>query len=113
MTLTIAWLYDVASSTSQRIANLCICRMLRTRLKCGCKFMRHTEAIWLFHRWINCLLIREVPFNLAARLWDTYLAEGGRLKSFLIYIAAAFLLSWSEDLRRMDFQVGMQTENLP
>jgi len=55
-------------------------------------------------RWINCLLIREVPFNLAARLWDTYLAEGGRLKSFLIYIAAAFLLSWSEDLRRMDFQ---------
>ncbi len=54
---------------------------------------------------MNCLLIREVPFGLAARLWDTYLAEGGRLKSFLVYVAAAFLLSWSPDLRQMEFQV--------
>lgn len=57
-------------------------------------------------RWINCLLIREVPFGLATRLWDTYLAEGSRLKGFLIYVAAAFLLSWSGPLRTMDFQVG-------
>lgn len=56
-------------------------------------------------RWINCLLIREVPFGLAMRLWDTYLSEGGRLKGFLIYVAAAFLLSWSGPLRTMDFQV--------
>ena len=56
-------------------------------------------------RWINCLLIREVPFKLANRLWDTYLAEGGRLKGFLLYVAAAFLLSWSGPLRTMDFQV--------
>ena len=55
-------------------------------------------------RWINCLLIREVPFGLAARLWDTYLAEGGRLKNFLIYVAAAFLLSWSAELKNKDFQ---------
>ena len=55
--------------------------------------------------WINCLLIREVPFSLATRLWDTYLAEGSRLKGFLIYVAAAFLLSWSRPLRTMDFQV--------
>lgn len=55
-------------------------------------------------RWINCLLIREVPFSLATRLWDTYLAEGSRLKGFLIYVAAAFLLSWSGPLRTMDFQ---------
>lgn len=26
-------------------------------------------------RWVNCLLAREVPFALAVRLWDTYLAE--------------------------------------
>jgi TBC1 domain family member 2 len=46
-----------------------------------------------------------VPFSLATRLWDTYLAEGSRLKGFLIYVAAAFLLSWSGPLRTMDFQV--------
>lgn len=55
-------------------------------------------------RWVNCLLIREVPFPLAARLWDTYLAEGSRLKGFLVYIAAAFLLSWSSHLLTMSFQ---------
>jgi Rab-GTPase-TBC domain len=59
--------------------------------------------------WINCLLIREVPFSLATRLWDTYLAEGSRLKGFLIYVAAAFLLSWSGPLRTMDFQVHIDT----
>nr|XP_043628713.1 TBC1 domain family member 22B-like isoform X2 [Erigeron canadensis] len=26
-------------------------------------------------RWFNCLLIREIPFHLVNRLWDTYLAE--------------------------------------
>ena len=31
-------------------------------------------------RWVNCLLIRELPFGLAMRLWDTYLAEGTRMK---------------------------------
>ena len=46
-----------------------------------------------------------MPFSLATRLWDTYLAEGSRLKGFLIYVAAAFLLSWSGPLRTMDFQV--------
>ena len=29
---------------------------------------------------MNCLLIRELPFGLAMRLWDTYLAEGTRMK---------------------------------
>jgi hypothetical protein len=29
---------------------------------------------------VNCLLIRELPFGLAMRLWDTYLAEGTRMK---------------------------------
>lgn len=55
-------------------------------------------------RWVNCLLIREVPFPLAARLWDTYLAEGSHLKGFLVYIAAAFLCSWSSQLLTMSFQ---------
>ncbi len=56
-------------------------------------------------RWVNCLLIREIPFSLAMRLWDTYLAEGVRMKEYLTYVLAAFLLTWSSDLKRMDFQV--------
>jgi TBC1 domain family member 2 len=58
------------------------------------------------NRWVNCLLIREVPFPLAMRLWDTYLAEGPRMKEFLIYVLAAFVLSWSSQLKAMDFQAG-------
>jgi len=56
-------------------------------------------------RWVNCLLLREVPFLLSIRLWDTYLAEGPRMKDFLKYVLAAFLLYWSSHLSSMDFQV--------
>ncbi len=34
------------------------------------------EFIQFAFRWVNCLLLREVPFPLAIRLWDTYLSEG-------------------------------------
>lgn len=34
------------------------------------------QFIQFAFRWVNCLLLREVPFSLAVRLWDTYLAEG-------------------------------------
>ena len=51
------------------------------------------------------MLIREIPFQLAIRLWDTYLAEGTRMRDFLTYVLAAFLLTWSSQLKRMEFQV--------
>ena len=57
----------------------------------------HLEAeglqfIQFAFRWVNCLLLREVPFPLAVRLWDTSLSEGSQLKDFLAYTLAAFLL---------------------
>lgn len=55
-------------------------------------------------RWVNCLLIREVPFGAALRLWDTYLAEGPRFNEFLVYVCAAFLASWERDICRREFQ---------
>ncbi|KAK9904760.1 hypothetical protein WJX75_002030 [Coccomyxa subellipsoidea] len=72
-------------------------------------FAQHLEAeglefLQFTFRWVNCLLIREIPFSLAMRLWDTYLAEGVRMKEYLTYVLAAFLLTWSADLKRMDFQ---------
>ena len=55
-------------------------------------------------RWVNCMLIREVPFAVSWRLWDTYLAEGMLFGEFLPYACAAFLLTWSAQLKGMDFQ---------
>ena len=55
---------------------------------------------------MNCLLLREVPFALGFRLWDTYLAEGGSMKEFLVYVAASFLLHWQSFLLHADFQVS-------
>lgn len=34
------------------------------------------EFLQFSFRWVNCLLLRELPFHLGVRLWDTYLAEG-------------------------------------
>ena len=34
------------------------------------------ELVQFAFRWANCLLLRELPFSLGIRLWDTYLAEG-------------------------------------
>uniref|UniRef100_A0A0D9XFM9 Rab-GAP TBC domain-containing protein n=1 Tax=Leersia perrieri TaxID=77586 RepID=A0A0D9XFM9_9ORYZ len=65
-------------------------------------------------RWFNCLLIREIPFHLVTRLWDTYLAEGDYLPDFLVYISASFLLTWSDKLKKLDFQeMVMFLQHLP
>lgn len=55
-------------------------------------------------RWVNCLLLREIPFHLGIRLWDTYLSEGSALKGFLVYVLSSFLLCWAPELKDMDFQ---------
>lgn len=55
-------------------------------------------------RWVNCLLIREVPFQLSIRLWDTYLSEGQKFSDFVVYVCAAFLLHWSDTLTKLEFQ---------
>uniref|UniRef100_A0A803Q0Q2 Rab-GAP TBC domain-containing protein n=3 Tax=Cannabis sativa TaxID=3483 RepID=A0A803Q0Q2_CANSA len=72
------------------------------------------EFLQFAFRWFNCLLIREIPFHLVTRLWDTYLAEGDALPDFLVYIFASFLLTWSEELQKLDFQeLVMFLQHLP
>ena len=68
------------------------------------------EFLQFSFRWVNCLVLREIPFQLGLRLWDTYLAEGARMKEFLIYVLAAFLLTWEKELKQMDFQVSKHDE---
>ncbi|CAI9762910.1 unnamed protein product [Fraxinus pennsylvanica] len=72
------------------------------------------EFLQFAFRWFNCLLIREIPFHLVARLWDTYLAEGDALPDFLMYIFASFLLTWSDKLQKLEFQdMVMFLQHLP
>ncbi|KAL5781217.1 hypothetical protein ACOSP7_006246 [Xanthoceras sorbifolium] len=72
------------------------------------------EFLQFAFRWFNCLLIREIPFHLVTRLWDTYLAEGDALPDFLVYIFASFLLTWSDQLQKLDFQeMVMFLQHLP
>jgi hypothetical protein len=66
----------------------------------------HNQQIDLMQfafRWINCLLLRELPFRLALRLWDTFIAEGHAFRDFLPYVCAALLDAFSEQLMQLDF----------
>lgn len=72
------------------------------------------EFLQFAFRWFNCLLIREIPFHLVTRLWDTYLAEGDALPEFLVYITASFLLTWTDKLQKLEFQeMVMFLQHLP
>jgi len=66
-------------------------------------------------RWMNCLLMRELSLDLILRLWDTYLAEYGGSQDepnevgdgfavLHVYMCAALLVRWSEELQKMEFQ---------
>lgn len=57
-------------------------------------------------RWMNNLLTRELPLHSTIRLWDTYLAESDGFAVFQLYVCAAFLLHWREQLlKETEFQV--------
>lgn len=66
-------------------------------------------------RWMNNLLTRELPLRCSIRLWDTYLAESDTFASFQLYVCAAFLLHWREELlAEKDFQgLMIMLQNLP
>lgn len=71
--------------------------------------MRHLQAhevqfMNFSLRWMNCVLVREIPLPLVARMYDTYLAEGEGFSTFHLYVCAAFLSRWSAELRLLDFQ---------
>jgi hypothetical protein len=66
--------------------------------------VQHLESSGVeFHtfapRWVNCLLLRELPFRLVPRLWDACLAEPGGFDAFNVYVCAALLLRFSAQLK--------------
>lgn len=66
-------------------------------------------------RWMNNLLTRELPLHCTIRLWDTYLAESDGFAVFHLYVCAAFLLHWRDQLlQQKDFQgLMLLLQNLP
>lgn len=65
------------------------------------------EFMQFSFRWMNCLLMRELSVECTIRMWDTYLAEEQGFSEFHLYVCAAFLVKWSDQLMGKDFQVGM------
>ena len=66
-------------------------------------------------RWMNNLLLRELPLTATIRLWDTYLAETEGFSKFHLYVCAAFLIRWKVDLmNKKDFQgILLFIQNVP
>uniref|UniRef100_A0A8C0DXA8 TBC1 domain family member 22A n=1 Tax=Balaenoptera musculus TaxID=9771 RepID=A0A8C0DXA8_BALMU len=66
-------------------------------------------------RWMNNLLMREVPLRCTIRLWDTYQSEPEGFAHFHLYVCAAFLVRWRKEiLEERDFQeLLLFLQNLP
>ncbi|KAK0660252.1 GTPase-activating protein gyp1 [Lasiodiplodia hormozganensis] len=72
------------------------------------------EFIQFSFRWMNCLLMREISVKNTIRMWDTYLAEERGFSDFHLYVCAAFLVKWTDQLVKMDFQeIMMFLQSLP
>ncbi|KAM4570924.1 TBC1 domain family member 22B isoform 2-T2 [Fundulus diaphanus] len=73
------------------------------------------EYLQFAFRWMNNLLMRELPLRCTIRLWDTYQAEAEGFSHFHLYVCAAFLMEWRKEILCMaDFQsLLMLLQNLP
>ncbi|KAM9327330.1 TBC1 domain family member 22A isoform 1-T1 [Pholidichthys leucotaenia] len=81
------------------------------------RHMQHYEVEYLqfAFRWMNNLLMRELPLRCTIRLWDTYQAEPEGFSHFHLYVCAAFLVRWRKEiLEAGDFQgLMILLQNLP
>ena len=80
---------------------------------------RHLEeqgvlTLQVTFRWINCLLVRELPVPALVRLWDACIAEDRGFLKFFPYICAAFLCHFSDTLRHLNAEnLHLFLQNLP
>ncbi|XP_053572593.1 TBC1 domain family member 22A isoform X2 [Bombina bombina] len=56
------------------------------------------EYLQFAFRWMNNLLMREVPLRCTIRLWDTYQSEPEGFSHFHLYVCAAFLVRWRKEI---------------
>ena len=58
--------------------------------------------------------MRELPFELMSRVWDTYISETDGFAVFHVYVCAALLTHFSPTLCQLDFQeLVIFLQNLP
>lgn len=63
------------------------------------------QYIQFSFRWMNCLLLRDLPLKAILRVWDTYMSEErGGFENFHVYVCTVLLKSFKEKLMLMDFQ---------
>lgn len=55
-------------------------------------------------RWMNCLLMRELSLDAIIRIWDTELSEDNGFEVYHVYLCAAFLMRFGEQLKTLQFQ---------
>ncbi|XP_063783189.1 TBC1 domain family member 22A isoform X2 [Pseudophryne corroboree] len=81
------------------------------------RHLHHYEVEYLqfAFRWMNNLLMREVPLRCTIRLWDTYQSEPEGFSHFHLYVCAAFLVRWRKEiLEEKDFHgLLILLQNLP
>ncbi len=77
------------------------------------------DLLHVSFRWMNCLLVRELPLRLCVRLFDTYLAEiaevgfsvsGAQsgLPLFHVFVCAALLARLGSEIITKDFQESIR-----
>ncbi|XP_067915239.1 TBC1 domain family member 22A isoform X4 [Heterodontus francisci] len=81
------------------------------------KHLQQSEVEYLqfAFRWMNNLLMRELPLRCTIRLWDTYQSEPEGFSHFHLYVCAAFLVKWRKEImEEKDFQgLMILLQNLP
>lgn len=70
-----------------------------------CEHLRNIgiQFLQFAFKWMNCLLLREFNLRCAIRLWDTYISEKDGFEDFHVYVCAAFLCQFSNELQAMEF----------
>ena len=68
------------------------------------------EFMQFAFRWMNCMLLRELPLPLVIRLWDTYFCEATGFEDFHVYVSTALLLRFSATLRGMPALVSQMLQ---
>lgn len=108
--------YTFAQPGLQRMVQ----RMEELVHRCDADLFKHivekegVQFVQFAFRWMNCLLMREVPLHAIVRLWDTYLCEDSGFESFHVYVCAAILMTFGEKLKALEFQdLVMFLQSLP
>ncbi|EGZ09200.1 hypothetical protein PHYSODRAFT_318886 [Phytophthora sojae] len=98
--------YTFAQPGLQRMVQ----RMEELVHRCDAELFEHiverenVQFVQFAFRWMNCLLMRELPLDGIVRIWDTYLCEDSGFESFHVYVCAAILMTFGEALKTLEFQ---------